>query len=334
MTWWKWSKTAANNAGADSTCPWPEGMAPSQINDSARGNMAALAKYFGDVSGALVTTGTSTGYSVSSNGGFDTLANMNGAMIAFTPHVTSGATVTLNVDGLGAKPLRLAPGVELIEGQLVQGTPYVAVYNNTDGVWYLRGLAGNPYNIPLGGGMVYFGTSAPNSAFAFPFGQAVSRTIYAPLFALFGTTYGAGDGSTTFNLPDLRGRVPVGLDNMGGTTANRLSDANSTIAGVRHTLGGAGGQVTHALSVAELAAHTHANTLTDPGHAHSVPNATGFRGGSNTTTGVGSGVTYGDTLPTTTSGTAITINNASAGSGATHENMQPSLMVNYIMRIV
>src|SRR5690606_40258069 len=53
-------------------------------------------------------------------------------------------------------------------------------------------------------------------------GQAVSRTDYAELFAVFGTRYGSGDGSTTFNLPDLRGRVPVTLDNQGGTDAGRL----------------------------------------------------------------------------------------------------------------
>jgi hypothetical protein len=74
---------------------------------------------------------------------------MNGAMIAFSPHATNGATVTLNVDGLGAKPLRSSPSVELLAGTLILGTPYVATYNNSDAAWYLQNFYGNPYNIPL-----------------------------------------------------------------------------------------------------------------------------------------------------------------------------------------
>lgn len=69
-------------------------------------------------------------------------------------------------------------------------------------------------------------------------GQAISRTTYAELFAAVGTTYGAGDGSTTFNVPDLRGRTIAGLDNMNGTDAGRLDWAN--------TLGTAGGQQVNA----------------------------------------------------------------------------------------
>ena len=61
-------------------------------------------------------------------------------MIAFTPHMTNGATVTLNVDALGAKPLRAAPGAELLAGTIIHGTPYVAVYNSGDGAFYLRGF--------------------------------------------------------------------------------------------------------------------------------------------------------------------------------------------------
>jgi len=63
---------------------------------------------------------------VASNQTFDKLTRLSN--IAFTPHTTSAATVTLNVDGLGAKPLRSAPYVELPAGTLVQGTPYVCVF--------------------------------------------------------------------------------------------------------------------------------------------------------------------------------------------------------------
>jgi hypothetical protein len=176
MAWYNWSQTAASNATADASINWAEGQSPSSINDSARAMMAATAKYRDDITGAIVTTGTSTAYSVSSYSQFDTLAHMNGQMIAFTPHVTNTATVTLNVDGLGVIPLRSSPGVELPSGTIIQGSPYVALYNQTNGEFYLRNFYGNPYNIPLCGGLDYWGTTAPNSSFIFPAGQAISRT--------------------------------------------------------------------------------------------------------------------------------------------------------------
>ena len=79
--------------------------------------------------------------------------------------------------------------------------------------------------------MPYVGSTAPNSNFALPFGQAISRATYDPLFALVGTTFGAGDGSTTFNIPDLRGRVAFGLDNMGGSAASRITVAGGNFDG-------------------------------------------------------------------------------------------------------
>ena len=239
MTLYKWSQTASSDATADSTINWAEGQAPSSVNNSARAMMAATAKWRDDIAGAIVTGGTSTAYTVSSYEVFDTLAHLGGQMIAFTPHTTNGATVTLNVDSLGAKPLRSAPGVELLAGTIIQGTPYLALYSNSDGAFYLQGFYGNPYSIPLGGGMPFFASTAPNSSFVFPYGQAISRTTYSALYSLLSTTYGTGDGSTTFNIPDLRGRVLAGVDNMGGSAASRLTvsyfGANAS------TLGATGG---------------------------------------------------------------------------------------------
>jgi hypothetical protein len=97
--------------------------------------MARLAEFRDDISGAIVTSGTALAYTVSSNQGFDTLAHMDGALIAFTPHATNTGAVTLNVDGLGAKPLRSATGIDLPDGSLILGTPYVATYYNTAGEW-------------------------------------------------------------------------------------------------------------------------------------------------------------------------------------------------------
>src|SRR5262249_56664787 len=137
------------------------------------------------------------------------------------------------------------PNLELQSGMLIQGTPYRATYSNSDGAFYLNGLAANPYGIPLGGLLPYVGSSAPNSAFALPFGQAISRATYATLFSLISTTFGTGDGSTTFNLPDLRGRAVFGLDNMGGSAASRITVAGGNFNGT--TLGGTGGAENHTL---------------------------------------------------------------------------------------
>src|ERR1700754_1619046 len=144
MTLYKWSQTASADATADGTINWAEGQSPSSVNDSGRAMMAATAKYRDDIAGAIVTSGTSTAYAVTSYEVFDTLPHLKGQMIAFTPHATNGATVTLNVDSLGARPLRSAPSTELLAGTIIQGTPYVSVYNNSDGAFYLQGFYGSP----------------------------------------------------------------------------------------------------------------------------------------------------------------------------------------------
>jgi microcystin-dependent protein len=259
MTLYKWSQTASADATADSTINWAEGQSPSSVNDSARAMMAATAKYRDDVAGAIVTGGTSTAYTASSYEVFDTLAHLNGQLIAFTPHATNGAAVTLNVDSLGAKPLRTSPGTELLAGTIIQGTPYVAVYNSSDAVFYLRSFYGNPYNIPLAGGLPFFGSTAPNSSFVFPFGQAISRSTYSALFELLSTTYGTGDGSTTFNIPDLRGRTLAGKDDMGGSAASRLTTAGGAVDGA--TLGAVGGSQNVALVTANLPPYTPSGSV-------------------------------------------------------------------------
>ena len=113
------------------------------------------------------------------------------------------------------------------------------------------------------------GTSAPEF-FLLANGQAVSRATHARIFDLFGTTYGAGNGTTTFNLPDGRGRAFIGLDTMGTTAADRVAAAT--------TLGWTGGAETHALTTAQLAAHTHTGTTSTSG-SHSHSGTTGAAGG-------------------------------------------------------
>ena len=267
MPFWNWSRTAATNATSDATINWQEGQAPSTINDSARAVMAGLASWRDDIAGAITTGGTSTNYTLTSFQGFTTLAGMNGQMIGFTPHATNGATVTLNVDGLGAKPVRQAPSTEILAGVLVAGTPYVATYYNATGEWILRNFYGNPYNTPLGAMLPYTADTAPNSAFILPFGQTLSRSTYASYFSLVSTRFGAGDGSSTFTAPDMRGRIIAGYDVMGGSAAGRLTSAGGGLDGT--VIGAAGGSQNRTLVSANLPPHAHAGTTGTGGGTHS-----------------------------------------------------------------
>ena len=177
--------------------------------------------------------------------------------------------------------------------------------------------------IPVGACVDYYGTSEPDSGayFKFPRGQAISRTTYATLFALIGTTHGVGDGSTTFNLPDERGRIVVGKDNMGGTPANRVTNAVSSVDAA--TLGAVGGSQS-------LQAHNHTASVTDPGHTHTVssrqddsPN-TYIAGGSGTAVGSQS---------TSSASTGISVTVAGTGDGAS-QNMPPVIVANRLMRVL
>jgi len=333
MTLYKWSQTASADATADSTINWAEGQSPASVNDSARAMMAAIAKYRDDVAGSTITTGTSTAYAVGTYQAFQSLSQLNGQVVAFTPHVTNAAgspNVSLNVDGLGAKTIRADPANELAAGILVAGTPYAATYSAAQGVFYLQGVFGNPYNVPVGGSIDFWGGSAPNSSFAFMYGQAISRTAYATLFSIFSTTYGPGDGSTTFNIPDLRGRVVAGKDDMGGSSASRLT--LSYFGGAATNLGATGGSESHALTIAQLASHTHLNTLSDPGHVHSYQRAE-FGEQKPASGGNAPFATY-SSQNTGSATTGITINNVAAGGGNGHNNTQPTIIANKLLRIV
>ena len=177
--------------------------------------------------------------------------------------------------------------------------------------------------VPAGTVLPFGGVTAP-AGFLLCYGQAVSRTGYADLFAAIGTAHGAGDGSTTFNVPDYRGRTLAGLDNMGGTAANRLTSGGSGIAGT--TLGAAGGAETVTLTATQMPTHSHG--VSDPGHAHlygvgGIPaNGVNVRGTS------GDGTNFGFAA-TNNAVTGISIQNA--GGGGAHNNAQPTGILTFMV---
>jgi hypothetical protein len=160
---WQWSTTAGNNATADPSINWSEGMSPSSVNDSARAMMAVLASWRNDISGVNVTTGTSTAYTLTTSEGVNTTPSL-GQMLSFIPHTTSGASPTLQVDGGNTYQIKFN-GSPAPTGTMVIGTPYRVVFNGST-AWLLEAGYGNPYNIPLGSYLYTSVSTAPNSNFA------------------------------------------------------------------------------------------------------------------------------------------------------------------------
>jgi microcystin-dependent protein len=332
MAFWSWSKTAASNSNADSSINWAEGQAPSSVNDSARAMMARAAEYRDDTSGSLTTGGSSTAYTISTNEVFDTLAHLSGHKLKVQFHATNGASPTLNVDGLGAKALAFATSLTPPVGSILAGSYWDVTYNNGGAGFFFVSGGSAAAITPIGFIGDFAGSTAP-PLWLLCFGQAISRTTYAALFNTpgIGTTYGVGDGSTTFNLPDYRGRVLAGVDNMGGSAANRIGSVvtdNGTIVGA--TLGSTGGSATHVQTNAEMAQHTH--TVTDPGHAHTVTQNANSTGGGNQAP-ISGGPTYpanaAATITVNSNTTGIT--NQNSGSSNAMAWLQPTAMTNKII---
>lgn len=152
--------------------------------------------------------------------------------------------------------------------------------------------------LPTGSVSAYGGSAAPGGWLLCD-GAAVSRTTYAALFAVIGTTYGVGDGSSTFNVPNLKGRVPVGRD-----AAQAEFD----------TLGETGGAKTHTLTTGEMPAHTH--TV----YAYANYDDLNFTGNSGRLQASDAVTPYDQATSST------------GGSGA-HNNLQPYLVLNYIVKV-
>lgn len=185
--------------------------------------------------------------------------------------------------------------------------------------------------VRIGSMVAYGGTTAPNG-WALCYGQAVSRTTYALLFAIIGTAYGVGDGATTFNLPDKRGRVSIGKDDMGGAAANRITAAVCGLDGT--VLGGAGGDQ-HAQADTPIASSSAVSVVSDPGHAHHSAgillgiSGPGFLWGSG-----GSGYVFGantDVASTSITVTTSVTTSVTSSLTGTAQNVQPSEIDTWII---
>lgn len=195
--------------------------------------------------------------------------------------------------------------------------------------------------MPTGTVVPYAGSAAPGG-WLLCRGQAVSRSTYADLFNVIGTTFGAGDGSTTFNLPDLQGKFPVGVSG----------------ADPDYTLAGTGGEEEHTLTATEMPGHTHTGpshshgdgslaSASGGGHSHSLSHHTELElkaGGSTarawdwSSPGDGSEVLSIQSAGahahdvTGSTGAAGTGNSGSTGGGSPHENRPPYLALNMMIR--
>jgi microcystin-dependent protein len=154
------------------------------------------------------------------------------------------------------------------------------------------------------GEMVIWPTDTPPIYWLLCYGQAIDRTTYAALFNVIGTTYGNGNGSTTFNIPDMRGRFALGQDDMGGSSANRVTATQAD------NLGQSSGAETHTLSTGELPSHSHPMDVNYPSAFGSTnPN-----------------------LPYLNSNTIYaTKQTGASGGGSTHNNMPPYVTLNFII---
>ena len=149
--------------------------------------------------------------------------------------------------------------------------------------------------VPAGTIIGFAGANAP-SGWLLCDGSAVSRSTYAALFAIIGTTYGVGDGGSTFNLPDLRGRIPIG--------------AGTGVSLTARTLGQSLGEEAHQLTIPEIPSHDH--------NAPALAAATGQL----------SGVVGGLRYHASASGTT-----GSTGGDGSHNNIQPSTVLTPIIKV-
>jgi len=158
---------------------------------------------------------------------------------------------------------------------------------------------------PVTGSMLMWPTATPPTGFLLCNGSLVSRATYAALFAIVGTIFGAGDGTTTFTLPDYRNKTVLG-------------------AGDLYTAAATGGS-----KDAIVVSHTHTTTVSDPGHVHGITAA----GTQQVAFGTGGDLAANDQTSNTSSATTgITVTNASTGGSGTNANLPPYLGIFFIIK--
>jgi microcystin-dependent protein len=165
----------------------------------------------------------------------------------------------------------------------------------------ISAIKGISTSVPVGSMVDFAGASSPEG-WILCYGQAISRVTYSDLFGVIGTTFGSGDGSTTFNLPDFRGRVAAGLDNLGGSSANTITNAAAD------SLGGTLGTETHTLDSTQIPAHSH---------SYALPAVVAY-GGSPNAINAGSITASGAT--------------GNTGGGLAHNNVQPTIFLSKIIK--
>jgi hypothetical protein len=266
-------------------------------------------------------------------------ANLSLADLGNTVVFSGAAAATLNLPAVAAVPLgagwlirnagagalTIDPNAsETINGQatIILPAGMTAEVKRNAGTWTAM-IHG--YGRLIGEYVQVAGASLPPLCI-WPNGQNLSRSFFAALFAAIGTTYGAGDGSSSFGTPDARGRGLFAMDNLGGVAASRITSGIAGMDGA--VLGAAGGDQrigTHG-HAASQAAHSH--SLNDPGHIHSLPGYTvqpapGFQGGGSygyanpSTNPATTGITIGSATP------PITVSDFAGGASA---NMPPALI--------
>ncbi len=245
-------------------------------------------------------------------------------------------------------------------GLLIYQTDGVSGFYYYTGSSWINLTSGGTGGVPAGTVMAYAGSTAP-TGWIFCDGSAVSRSTYATLFAAIGTTYGSGNGSTTFNLPDLRGRTIFGKDDMGGIAASRLNTTGGLTAS--NTLGATGGNQTISLGLTNIPSHNHTFTgisvsTSSDAHSHTYYDAyfaENFSGGvggnarygtsantdndnnfywrtsSNTHSQSQSGISTSSDAHSHTVTASGTISNT--GSGTAFSTLNPALILNYMIKI-
>lgn len=248
---------AAENETAAPPVNWKEGMPANAVNNSARETMAALARWHADICGVLSASISGNAVTVASFQGIKASHFNSGFRISFALTQTNVGPVTLNIDNTGARPWRRPRGWEFGPGDIVPFQVHDVIWSPAQGAFISQAP-----NFETPGQIQPFATaeSIPSGWIECD-GRALSRTTYAALFLAIGGYHGNGDGSTTFNIPDLNGRAFYGRDN----GKNRLTGAG----GLGGALSSTGGSESVTLTDLQMPSHSHGgSTGAAGGHDH------------------------------------------------------------------